>query len=88
MRKLTLNFSDGYTHWGEVGIIQPGSNVVSWDADTRDRFLTYSDKCAFIILNECVSVYSYHSIVSVSQLTKEEYKQMVRDIKLNNLIKE
>jgi hypothetical protein len=32
MRKLTLKFSDGYTHWGEVGIIQPGNNDVSWNA--------------------------------------------------------
>lgn len=88
MKKLLLYLSDGTIHFGKVGIYRVGSIEENYTPEVLNNFIHFSKKCAFIKLysSEKKDIYPYHSIVKVNEVTEEEYKQILRDKKLEKII--
>lgn len=89
MKKLLLYLSDGTIHFGKVGIYRVGSIEENYTSEGLNEFIYFSKNCAFIKLysSEKKDIYPYHSIVKVSEVTEEEYKQILRDKKLEKIIR-
>lgn len=89
MKKLLLYFSDGTIHFGKVGIYRVGSREENYTPESLLSFIHFSKDCGFIKLysSEEKDIYPYHSIVKVNEVTEEEYKQILRDKKLEKIIK-
>lgn len=89
MKKLLLYLSDGTIHFGKVGIYRVGSTEENYTSEGLNQFIYFSKNCAFIKLysSEKKDIYPYHSIVKVSEVTEEEYKQILRDKKLEKIIR-
>lgn len=89
MKKLLLYLSDGTIHFGKIGIYRIDSIEENYTSEGLNKFIYFSKNCAFIKLyfSEKKDIYPYHSIVKVSEVTEEEYKQILRDKKLEKIIR-